>query len=143
MKEQGIPDADEKTWGQRAHLYGFLGLFVPFGNLLAPLVILWLRQRSAYVRRHALEALNAQINLTGHVLLATALAWALIGAVDLGLAHQSLFLDVLVVLDLLYLLAAVVVALLSMLRGARRAASGKHFRYPLTVRLLTDKEAAA
>ena len=53
---------DEHNLGMIAHLLGFAGFLIPFGNLLGPFVI-WLikGKESEFINDQAKEALNFQI----------------------------------------------------------------------------------
>lgn len=100
------------------HLGAFAGLLVPFGHLLAPLVV-WLlkRNESDFVADHGRESLNFQISVSLYGIVAGLLTLVLIGYLLLGL---------LVIFDFV----AVVIA-------AVRASNGEPFRYPFTLRLIS------
>ncbi|WP_246632503.1 DUF4870 domain-containing protein [Pseudonocardia nigra] len=108
---------DDRNWAMAAHLGSFLTAWFALG-LVAPLVVLLLRGgSSAYVRRHAIESLNFQINAFVWSVLFGLLAFLIIGIVLL--------------LPYLAFYAICVVV------GAVRASSGRSFRYPLTIRFLS------
>lgn len=113
----GTPSAEERNWGLFAHLSALLGLVVPFGNILGPLVI-WLvkRDRSAWVADQAKEALNFNITLTIAFLVALVLAFVLIG------------IPLLVAIGLFWLIMTIVAGI--------KASEGASYRYPLAVRLV-------
>lgn len=72
----GVPlsDGDSKMWAMLAHLLGIVGAFV------APLVIMLVfSPRSAFVEKHAKEALNFQIIVTIAFLVSMVLSGACIG----------------------------------------------------------------
>ncbi len=126
---------DEKTWGMLAHLLAFSGLLIPFGSVLAPLLVGVLKKDSDFVRRHAWSALNFQLNLLVHEVMAAALATAFVTAIRDGameLSGVGLWVLALMALHVLAIGAGLVV--LPVLAG-RRARAGGLFRYPLTVRL--------
>lgn len=108
---------DDRTWGMIAHLSALLGALVPFGNVIAPLVI-WLmkRDQSAFVADQAKEALN--FNIT--VLIIGLVCWVLI--------------FVLIGFLLLAVLAIVWLALIIM--AALKANEGVEYRYPFALRLV-------
>jgi uncharacterized Tic20 family protein len=108
---------DERTWGMLAHLSAFLGLVVPLGNFIAPLVI-WLvkRDQSAFVGEHAREALNFNITVG----IVAVVCWILV-FVFIGLL---LF----VALGLYWLVMTIVAAI--------KANEGSVYRYPLTLRFV-------
>ncbi len=109
--------SDERNWAMAAHLGSFVAAWVALG-LLAPLgVLLFKGHDSAFVRKHAVESLNFQIN-------------ALVYTVVLVI---SIFLIIGIVLLPLYGLFYLVCVIL----GSVRAHDGRNFRYPLTIRFVT------
>ena len=55
---------EDRTWGSLAHLSALCGMLIPFGSLLAPLIIWRTRgQRAPFVGDQALEALNFNISV--------------------------------------------------------------------------------
>jgi uncharacterized Tic20 family protein len=69
-----LSEADSRLWAMLAHLLGIVGLFV------APLVVmLMFGPRSAFVEKHAKEALNFQIIITIAVAVSMLLTGACIG----------------------------------------------------------------
>lgn len=111
-------DETQRNIAVGCHLLGFLGLVVPFGNILGPLV-LWLIKRddNEFVDDQGREAVNFQITMTLAFLVAAALMALLIGFLLLPLLG-------------IYWLVVVVLAAVAASRGERH-------RYPLTLRLLT------
>ena len=59
-----IQHADERTWSTLLHLSAFMGFLLPFGSIVAPLIV-WLifRGRSDMVGYHGKRALNFQISM--------------------------------------------------------------------------------
>ena len=114
--------SEERTWAMVAHIGVFVAAWFAMG-FLCPLVV-WLvyRQRSDFVRRHALESLNFQLSL----LIYTAIAVVLI-LITFGLG-------VLIIIPLIIIgaVAAVVFIVLATIA----ASSGNEYRYPLTIRLV-------
>ncbi len=100
-----------------AHLSALIGLIVPFGNVLGPLVI-WLVQKDkmAFVDDQGKEALNFQITVFGAAVISFFLMFILIG-----------FLLIFVVG-----LGALVLTIIA----AIKANEGVAYRYPLTIRLI-------
>jgi hypothetical protein len=100
------------------HLSALLGLIVPFGNLIGPLIF-WLvkRDQSPLVDREGKEALNFQISMTLYMLVSGVLIFVLIGIPLLFLVA---------ILDLIFTVVAAV-----------KVSSGETYRYPLTIRFLT------
>jgi uncharacterized protein len=111
------PD-QERTWGLLAHLSAFAGSLVGGLTPLGPLVVmLTMGERSAFVRRHAVEALNFNISFLIYGLVSFLLVFVLIGFVLLPL--------LVVAWVVLVIVAAV------------KANQGEDYRYPLTIRLVT------
>ena len=98
--DESAPDTDfeptewEKNWAMIAHMGAFVAAWVALG-LLAPLFVMLTKgKESEYVRRHAVESLNFQINalvwmaisvllfvvVIGIFMLAIVGIWYLIGA---------------------------------------------------------------
>jgi uncharacterized Tic20 family protein len=114
--------SEERTWGMLAHVGVFVAAWFAMG-FLCPLVI-WLvyRNRSEFVRRHALESLNFQLSL----LIYTAVAVVLI-LITFGLG-------VLIIIPLVVIGA--VAALVVIVLATIAASSGNEYRYPLSIRLV-------
>ena len=114
--------SEERTWAMVAHIGVFVAAWFAMG-FLCPLVV-WLvyRQRSDFVRRHALESLNFQLSL----LIYTAIAVVLI-LITFGLG-------VLIIIPLIII--AAVAAVVFIVLATMAASSGNEYRYPLTIRLV-------
>lgn len=54
---------DERLWARIAHLSTLVGVIVPLGGIIAPLVIWRSKTGQSFVAHHATEALNFQICL--------------------------------------------------------------------------------
>jgi len=109
--------AEERNWAVAAHVGSFLAAWVALG-LLAPLVVLLAKgDESSYIRRHAVESLNFQINALIYTVLFAVLMLVLIGFVLLPL--YAIFYAVCVII------------------GTVRASHGEDFRYPMTVRFVS------
>ncbi|MEK6437509.1 DUF4870 domain-containing protein [Pseudonocardia sp. T1-2H] len=108
--------ADERNWAMSAHILSFVSAWFALG-LFAPLVVLLAKGNdSAFVRRHAVESLNFQIN----ALFYTVVFYLLI-FVGIGLVLLPLY-------GLFYLVCVITATV--------RASSGRDYRYPLTVRFV-------
>jgi uncharacterized protein len=108
---------EERNVAMFAHLSAFAGLIVPFGNILAPLIV-WLvqREKSAFVAEQALEALNFNITIVLAGIVCTVLVFIGIGVL------------LWVVLGIAWLVGTIL--------GAVRASEGQHFRHQFTLRLV-------
>jgi len=100
-----------------AHLGSFLAAWFALG-LLAPLAVLLFKGgTSPFVRRHAVESLNFQIN---------ALIWTIV-CVILWL----------VLIGIVLLLVYAIFYLICVILAGVRASAGDDFRYPLTIRFIS------
>lgn len=108
---------DESNWGMFAHLSALAGFFIPFGSLIAPLII-WLTKgkESAFVAEQAKEALNFQISMVIVFIICFVLSFILIGLLLMGLAAIA---------DLVFVILATLTA-----------SKGQLYRYPYTLRLV-------
>ncbi len=108
---------DARNLAVAAHLSGFVAAWVALGFLGPLVVMLTAGRRSAYVRRHAVEAVNFNLSI---------LLWLLISGVL-----------VVVLIGLPMLLGVGVLYLVASIAGAAAAARGEEYRYPLTLRLVS------
>lgn len=106
--------SDEKTWAILAHLSPVSGYFIPFGNILGPLIV-WLvkKDQSAVVAQHAKDSLNFHISMMIWLTLAGFASIFLIG------------IPVLIGLAIFDIVATVI--------GTMKAANGERYKYPLTI----------
>ncbi|RZT13375.1 hypothetical protein EV649_6566 [Kribbella sp. VKM Ac-2569] len=117
-----LSGSEERTWAMVAHIGVLIAAWLAMG-FLCPLVI-WLvfRDRSDFVRRHAVESLNFQISLLIYSALSAVLIFITFG------------LGVLIVVPLVVIgaIAALVVIILATIA----ASGGNDYRYPLTIRFI-------
>ncbi len=108
---------EERNWALAAHIGSIVTAWFALG-LIAPLIVLLVKGKdSPYIRRHAVESLNFQIN---------ALIWTVVCAV------------LMIVLVGFVLIAFYgVFYLICVILGTVRASRGEEFRYPLTIRLVS------
>ncbi len=113
----GMNAADEKNWAIFTHLSALAGLVIPFGSVIAPLVM-WLikREQSPLVDAHGKNALNFQISVAIYGIVCFLLAFVVIGLfLGIGL--------------LIFWIAMVIIATI-------KASNGELFEYPLTIKLI-------
>jgi uncharacterized Tic20 family protein len=105
--------SDSRGWAVAAHLVPFIGM-----SFLGPLII-WLikRDEDPFVEVNAREATNFQISVLIYLLISGLLILVLIGI--------PLF------------IAVAIFAFVAAIVAAVKAADGKEFRYPLTIRLIS------
>lgn len=109
--------SDERLWATLAHLAGIAGALLGFLTPLGPLVVyLIFKDRSAFVRDQAAEALNFQITVFIAVWISGLLIFVGIGLVLLPIVALG--------------------ALILMILAAVAANHGEVYRYPLTWRLV-------
>jgi uncharacterized Tic20 family protein len=110
-------EKDARTWAMLCHIGVFAGYIIPFGHIVAPLVI-WLikKDESPFVDDHGKESLNFQISMSIYALIGLVLTLVVIGAV--------------------LLIAAVIFDVVMVIIAAVRANSGERYRYPLCMRFI-------
>ncbi|OIN56981.1 DUF4870 domain-containing protein [Arsenicibacter rosenii] len=115
---QPLSPQDERTWAMLAHLLALTGLMIPFGSIIAPLVV-WqvYKDRSAYVTYHAKESLNFHITI----------ALAVVACIILMIILVGLF---------LIWVVGVAALVLTVVAGIK-ANNGEYYRYPLTIRFIS------
>ncbi|MGK0389089.1 MAG: putative Tic20 family protein [Maribacter sp.] len=115
--EEHAISQDDKQWGMLAHLGTFLGAIVPFGNIIAPLVMMSMYQeKSEFVVKHAKEALNFQLSLLIYYTIAGMSIFFLIG---------FLLLPLVFVFAIIYTVVA-----------GLKANEGEDYQYPFTIRFI-------
>jgi uncharacterized Tic20 family protein len=109
---------EERNWAVAAHLGSILTAWFALG-LVAPLVVLLVKgNTSPFVRRHAVESLNFQINALVYSAVFFVLLFVLIGVILLPLYG-------------IFYLVCVILATI-------RASAGEEFRYPFTIRVISS-----
>ncbi|HKS52028.1 MAG TPA: DUF4870 domain-containing protein [Pseudonocardiaceae bacterium] len=109
--------AEERNWAMAAHVGSLIAAWFALG-LIAPLLVLLIKgDHSPYIRRHAVESLNFQINALLYTVACFVLMFVLIGFV------------LIVIYGIFYLVCVIIATV--------RASNGADYRYPLTLRLVT------
>jgi uncharacterized Tic20 family protein len=99
------------------HLLGLVGYVIPFGNIVAPLVLWQMKKEgSPYIDYHGKEAVNFQIALTVYIFIAALSIMVLIGIVLAPLVG--------------------IAGLVLMIMAAIKAKDGENYRYPFIFRVL-------
>ncbi len=108
---------DEKNWAMFCHIGVFVGFIIPFGNLIAPLV-LWLMKKDEmpFVDYHGKEVINFQLT----TLIAVLVSWLLI----------------FVVIGFLLLAVVGVFVLIVTIMAIVKTSQGVYYRYPLCIRFI-------
>ncbi|WP_327636493.1 DUF4870 domain-containing protein [Kribbella sp. NBC_00482] len=117
-----LSGSEERTWALVAHIGVLVAAWLAMGFLCPLVVWLMFRDRSDFVRRHAVESLNFQISLL------------IYSAVSAVLIFITFGLGVLIVVPLVVIgaIAALVVIILATVA----ASGGSDYRYPLTIRFI-------
>lgn len=117
VPDRGVAPTDwEANWAMIAHMGSFVAAWVALG-LLAPLFVLLTKgKESEFIRRHAVESLNFQIN---------ALIWIAVSVI--------LFL---VLIGIFMLAIFAVYYLVAVILGSLAASRGRGFRYPFIIRFV-------
>jgi uncharacterized protein len=114
----GVPGEQERQWALFAHLSALAGFVIPFGNVIGPLIIWQIKKNEMpFVDEQGKEALNFQITVILAVLACVLLMVIFIGFLLLPVVGLG--------------------ALVLTVVGAIKANSGEHYRYPLTLRLVS------
>ncbi|GFN33220.1 DUF4870 domain-containing protein [Paenibacillus xylaniclasticus] len=108
---------EDRLFGMLCHLLAFVGIFIPLGSVLGPLVI-WLikRDQSSYVDMQGKESLNFQISFIIYLIISTILISVVIGIITT--------------------IALLIIWVILTLIGTVKANDGSHYRYPFTIRFL-------
>ena len=117
------PSSEERSWAVGAHLGALVSAWFALGFIVPLFVLLTRGQQSEFVRRHAAESVNFQLNL---------LVWS---AVAVALAVLTLAIALPVIIPIA--LVVMVLALLAVIKASSAAGDGRDYRYPLTVRVVS------
>lgn len=114
---EGSASKDERMWGMLCHLTVFSGFIIPFGNILAPLVI-WLikKDEMPFVDDQGKESINFQLTMLIAFIISAILTMVFIGFV---------------LIPLLLIFEIVVLIIASI-----KANDGVRYRYPWAIRFL-------
>ncbi|MCK5033945.1 MAG: DUF4870 domain-containing protein [Calditrichia bacterium] len=115
--EVNVSKKDENMWGMLCHLSALAGVVIPFGNIIAPLII-WIlkKEEFPFVDDQGKESLNFQISITIYFVIGIILVFVAIG---------------IVILPLIGLFALIMIIVASI-----KANDGVKYRYPLTIRII-------
>lgn len=113
----GAPSAEERQWAMFAHLSALVGVIIPLGSIIGPLVV-WLIKKDTmpFVNDQGKEALNFNITVAIAAIVGWILCFILIG---------FLVLAVLAIAWLVFVIIATI-----------KANEGTTYRYPFTLRLI-------
>ena len=111
-------DKEGNMWAMFCHISAIAGFVIPFGNIVAPL-ILWSLKKDEFeiVNIHGKEAINFQISITIYLLISILLIFVVIG------------IPILIALGIFELIVIVIASV--------KANEGKLYQYPLSIRFLS------
>jgi uncharacterized protein len=115
---------DDRTMGMLCHLTALVGLAIPLGSILGPLIV-WLTQKdkSEFIDYHGKESLN--FHLTVAIMLAAC-----------GLFFFLFFIFLIGFLALPVMFVIGVYAFVMTIISAVKANEGIRYRYPMTIRFI-------
>ncbi len=113
-----LPPEKERQWAMACHLSAFFGLIIlPFGSILGPLCIWMLKKKHhPFINSAGKEALNFQISM---------MIWSLL---SLALIYFGVGIFLMIALGALNVIFIIMAAF--------RAAKGRTFHYPLSIRII-------
>lgn len=113
----GSMSKNEQNMGMLCHILALAGFFMPFGNVVGPLVI-WMvkREEMPFVESQGKESLNFQISVT---------IYSIVAAVSLFVLIGFILLPAVIIFDLVCVILASI-----------EAANGKPYRYPFCIRFI-------
>ena len=114
----GAPSAEERQWAMFAHLSALVGVIIPLGSIIGPLVV-WLIKKDTmlFVNDQGKEALNFNITVGIAAIVGWILCFILIGFLVLAVVFVA------------WLVLAII--------GTIKANEGTAYRYPFTLRLVS------
>ncbi|WP_111708113.1 DUF4870 domain-containing protein [Lutibacter citreus] len=115
---------NDKNYSTLTHLSGFAGWFIPFGNILAPLV-LWSAKKneSSYIDAHGKSAVNFQLSLIVYGFL-LALLIVPVAILTLGLGLIAILLGI---------IPALILKVILIITASIKANNGEEYQYPFTI----------
>ncbi|WP_273852574.1 DUF4870 domain-containing protein [Guptibacillus spartinae] len=119
MEEKEVaPDLVTRQWAMYLHLSALSGYLVPFGHIIAPIIIWSIKKEdNPYIDRQGKESLNFQITITLYAVILAIFSIVIIG---------------LILLPLLFILHLTFIVMASV-----KANQGEDYRYPITIRFIS------
>lgn len=118
---------NDKNYSSITHLSGFAGWFIPFGNIIVPLV-LWLvkKNESTYIDAHGKSAINFQLSLI--------LYGFLLAILIIPIAIFTLGLGIIAII--LGIIPAFIFYVVLIITASISASNGEHYDYPFTIEFI-------
>jgi uncharacterized Tic20 family protein len=128
-----ISSIDERTWLVACHLSALLGFFMPFGNIVGPLVVWLLRKNeSPAIDREGKDSLNFQISMTVYIVASYLLFFAgFFGFVVHAVLPFAGFFS-----GFLLAIGFGVFDLIQVIIAAIKTSNVETYRYPITIRFV-------
>lgn len=144
----------DKTVASLIHLSTFSKYFIPFGNFIFPLILWTVKKEDKFVDEHGKQALNFQISIFLYFifLVCVGISGLIYLGLDINSAHPYLFnqdnfeisniaqvmpLAIFIGIISLFLLALLIVEIVSVITATIKASEGKYYKYPLTINFIT------
>ena len=120
-RDEPISEKEERQWAMFAHIGTFSSMFVPLGNIIAPIFIWQMKKHeSEFVVDQAKESLNFQITIMIYALISFLLFFIFIG--------------------IFLIFALVIFSLIVVIIAGLKANEGEYYRYPMCIRLISQKK---
>lgn len=115
--QESGPSAEAKKWAMLTHLAAFAAFFIPFGNIIGPLLVWQLKKDlGPFVDQNGKESMNFQITVAIAGFVCVTLIFTAVGILLLPLLGLAWF-------------------VLTIIAGVK-ANDGKTYRYPMTIRFI-------
>lgn len=117
---------NDKNYSSITHLSGFAGWFIPFGNIIAP-IVLWTAKKSesSYIDAHG-KAVNFQLSLILYGFL-LALLIIPIAIFTLGLGLVAIAIGI---------IPAIILKFILIITASIKANNGEQYHYPFTIEFI-------
>ena len=118
---------NDKNYSSITHLSGFAGWFIPFGNIIAP-IVLWTAKKSesSYINNHGKSAVNFQLSLIVYSFL-LALLIIPIAIFTLGLGLVAIAIGI---------IPAIILKFILIITASIKANNGEQYHYPFTIEFI-------
>ncbi|MDX2082293.1 MAG: DUF4870 domain-containing protein [Terrimicrobiaceae bacterium] len=115
------PDPETRQWILATHLTALVGLVVPLGNLIGPLIV-WLLKKQQF----------PAVDTVGRQVLNFQISWSIWMVVSIIIAFVGSCLVIPIILPVVAWIAWLVLLII----GAVKASNGETYTFPLTIKFL-------
>lgn len=143
----------DKTVASLIHLSTFSKYFIPFGNFIFPLILWTVKKEDKFVDEHGKQALNFQISIFLYFifLVCVGISGIIYLGLDVSTTHPYIFehhnfeiSDIAQILPLaifigiisLFILALLIVEIVSVIMATIKASEGEPYKYPITINFI-------